>query len=296
MRQQHTIRAEVRIEGIGLHTGRPCAVLLRPAARDTGVVFVRKGVRVPATLKAVAESAFCTTLAEDGVKVRTVEHLLAALAGLGVDNLLVQVQGPEIPILDGSAQGFARQILQVGLAPQRSPRPHLEILRPFAFKEGHAEFYVLPYPGRRITYVAHFPHRLMGLRQMSLELTPQSFLKEVAPARTFGFLRDVQRLRAKGLARGGSLENAVVFSETGVLNPGGLRFHDEFLRHKLLDFLGDLSLLGFPIRGYILAKRTGHKSNVRFAQALLRAQEVWQVRTSPEEKEETSRLNYLSQA
>lgn len=279
MRLQRTLKKALSIKGIGLHTGKKIVMGLKPAPKDNGVVFFRKdkNTYINATLNAVCDTRFATTLGVNGTKVKTVEHLLAALAGLGIDNIEIELDGPEIPILDGSSMEFVEGITATGIENQPSGRPHLSIIKPFVFRDGDAEFSALPYSGKRITYQTYYPHRLLGYQQMSCELEESTFIKEIAPARTFGFLKDVPSLRASGLARGGSLENAVILSETGVVNSTGLRFKDEFLRHKLLDFIGDISLIGFPVQGHLTARRTGHSTNLMFAKALLAASDCWQI-------------------
>ncbi|MDA8169949.1 MAG: UDP-3-O-acyl-N-acetylglucosamine deacetylase [Nitrospiraceae bacterium] len=281
---QRTIKAEITVEGIGLHTGGRSAIRLKPAPKDTGVLFYRrdKNEYIAANVGSVCETSFATTLGLNGAKVRTVEHLLAALAGLGVDNVLVEMEGSEIPILDGSSGKFVEKILAAGVADQPSKRPHMRITKPFVFREGDAEISAFPYGGRRITYQTFYPHRLLGAQQLTAEMEEETFIREIAPARTFGFLKDVQYLRAHGLARGGSLDNAIILSDTGVINPTGLRFKDEFIRHKLLDFIGDLSLIGFPIQGYLTARKTGHASNLRFAAELLAASDCWEITSGAE--------------
>jgi UDP-3-O-[3-hydroxymyristoyl] N-acetylglucosamine deacetylase len=284
VRTQRTLKEEIVIEGIGLHSGAHSIVRLKPAPQDNGVVFYRKdrGVYIHATLNAVCDTAYATTLGLNGTKVKTVEHLLAALAGLGIDNVEIELDGPEVPIMDGSGGNFADAISSCGAASQLSKRPHMKITKPFIFSEGDAEIAALPCNARLITYQISYPHRLLGTQQMTIELEEESFREEIAPARTFGFLKDVQVLRARGLAKGGSLENAVILSDTGVVNPTGLRYKDEFLRHKLLDFIGDLSLTGFPVIGHITARRTGHTTNLKFARHLLAATDCWEIVTESE--------------
>ena len=281
MRLQRTLRKEIVFNGIGLHTGRQVTVKLKPAPRDSGIVFFRsdKQAFINANMQAVCDTAFATTLGINGTRVKTIEHLMAALSGLGIDNLLIEIDGSEVPILDGSSAGFVELILKGGIAKQASKRPHLRITKPIIFKEGHSEISALPFNGRKITYQIYFNHKLLGKQQMSIELEEKSFIKELAPARTFGFLKDVEYLRANGLARGGSLDNAVILSESSVLNSTGLRFKDEFLRHKLLDFIGDTSLIGFPIYGHLIASRSGHTTNLKFITALMAAADCWEIVT-----------------
>ncbi len=279
MRLQRTLKREASFEGIGLHTGRYTKVRLKPAPRDTGIIFTRsdKDIALKASIGSVSDTAFSTTLGYDGVKIRTVEHILAALSGLGIDNLIVEVNGPEIPILDGSSLELISLILDSGIAKQSKKRPFLRITNPVVFTEGHAEILALPFNGRRITNRIHFNHHLLGEQKLSLEITEENFVKEIAPARTFGFLKDVEYLKANGFAKGGSLENAIILGGDGILNASGLRFKDEFVRHKTLDLIGDLSLLGFPIYGYIIANKSGHSTNLKFLKKLISYHNCWEI-------------------
>jgi UDP-3-O-[3-hydroxymyristoyl] N-acetylglucosamine deacetylase len=279
MRLQRTLKREVSFSGIGLHTGRYSKVCLKPAPRNTGIIFTRvdKNVSIKASINSVTDTAFATTIGLNGAKIRTVEHMLAALAGLGIDNLFVEVTGPEIPILDGSSMEFTSLILDGGIAKQSRKRPYIRITTPIVLTDGHAEIAAFPYDGRRITYRIHFHHNLLGEQKLSLELTEENFAMEIAPARTFGFLKDVEYLKANGFARGGSFENAIILGETGVLNSSGLRFKDEFVRHKILDLIGDLSLSGFPIYGHIIANKSGHTTNLKFLKKLFSYPEYWEL-------------------
>jgi UDP-3-O-[3-hydroxymyristoyl] N-acetylglucosamine deacetylase len=279
MRSQRTIKNEVVFEGIGLHTGRQARVTLKPAARDTGVIFVRtdKNTIIKAHVGSVVDTAFATTIGHNGVKIRTVEHMLAALAGLGIDNIYVEVNGPEIPILDGSSTEIISVILKAGIAKQGKKRPYLRIKRPILFDDGHSTVAAFPYSGRRITYSIFFNHYGFGEQRLSLDINEETFVREIASARTFGFLKDIEYLRTNGLAKGGSLDNAIVLGENGVLNSSGLRFKDEFVRHKVLDSIGDLSLIGFPIYGHIIASKSGHSANIKFLKKLLSVPEAWDI-------------------
>ena len=284
MSNQRTLKDEISVKGVGLHTGEPCAIRLKPAPAGAGIVFdvKDKGVAIAASHKAVCDTAFATTLGANGTQVKTVEHLLAALAGLGIDNLRIEIDGPEVPILDGSSKLFVDRIVMAGIDEQLSARPRLKVVKPFFFKDGDAEVTVMPWDGRCITYRIFYPHRLLGFQEMTFGFEEDLFIKEIAPARTFGFLKDVQRLKANGLAKGGSLDNAVILSDTDVVNASGLRFKDEFLRHKLLDFIGDLLLAGSPVEAHITASRTGHSSNLKFVKALLQASDCWRMAIGPE--------------
>ena len=279
MRAQRTIKNKVSFEGIGLHTGKHSRVTLSPASRDAGVTFIRtdKPAVIKAHVGAVIDTAFATTIGSNGVKIRTVEHILAALAGLGIDNLIIEVAGPEIPILDGSSTDIISIILTAGIAKQGKKRPYLRIIKPFIFEDGHAHIAVFPYCGTKITHSIFFHHNGIGEQRISIDITEENFVTEIAPARTFGFLKDIEYLRSNGLAKGGSLDNAVVMGENGVINASGLRFKDEFVRHKILDSVGDFSLIGFPIYGHIVASKSGHSSNVKFIKKLISAPETWDI-------------------
>ncbi len=279
MRLQRTIKEEVSFAGIGLHTGRHASVRLKPAPRDTGIMFYRndKNVMIRAHVGTVADTAFATSLGSNGTKIKTVEHILAAIAGLGIDNLLIEMDGSEVPILDGSSTELIDLMLKSGIAKQGKKRSYLRITKPVILEDGHSEIAAFPYNGRKLTYRIQFNHHLLGEQMLSLELNEETFIKEIAPARTFGFLKDVEYLRANGLAKGGSLDNAVILGENGVMNKSGLRFKDEFVRHKMLDLIGDISLIGFPIYGHIVASRAGHSTNIKFAKKLLSLPECWEI-------------------
>lgn len=281
MRAQRTIKNEVTFEGIGLHTGRQSRVTLKPAARDAGITFIRtdKPAVIKAHVGAVVDTAFATTIGSNGVKIRTVEHMLAALAGLGIDNLVIEVAGPEMPILDGSSTELISIILEAGIAKQGKKRPYLRIRKPFIFEDGHAHIAVFPYSGSKMTHSISFHHHGIGEQRISIDINEENFVTEIAPARTFGFLKDIEYLRSNGLAKGGSLDNAVVMGEDGVMNASGLRFKDEFVRHKVLDSIGDFSLIGFPIYGHIVASKSGHSSHVKFLRKLMSAPETWDIIT-----------------
>lgn len=284
MRYQNTFKSEVLIRGIGLHSGRTINMRLKPAPRDTGIVFVRKdkkSVEVSASVNSVADTTFATNLAFDGARVGTVEHLLSALAGLNIDNLCVELDGPEVPIMDGSALYFTHKILEVGIAKQAKKVSCIRILKPIVITEGHCQIAVVPYEGTKISCSVNYNHPLFEEQKLSIDVTGTNFIKEIAPARTFGFLRDVRMLRLNGLAKGGSLDNAIVVGENGVLNKGELRFKDEFVRHKILDTIGDFSLLGYPVYGHIIAHRPGHSLNVKFLRKLLLSADSWEIISDP---------------
>jgi UDP-3-O-[3-hydroxymyristoyl] N-acetylglucosamine deacetylase len=271
MRLQRTIKREVTFSGIGLHTGRHATVKLKPAPRDTGIMFYRidKGAIIRANIASVIDTAFATTIGVDGIKIRTIEHLLATAAGLGIDNLFVEVDGPEIPILDGSSMELVSIFIEAGIAKQGKKMPFIKILRPLVYEDAHARVVALPYDGTRISCYINFNHHILGHQELTIDLNEKSFIEEVASARTFGFLSDVEKLRANGLAKGGSLDNAVIVGENGIINAAGLRFNDEFVRHKVLDSIGDFSLAGFPIQGHIVLEKAGHTANINFLKKLL---------------------------
>ena len=270
MGYRRTLRREVGCTGIGLHSGKPVRLRLLPAPAEHGIRFHRTdvGVEIPARLDCLGEQDHATTLTRDGVSVGTVEHLLSALYGLGVDDALVEVDGPEIPILDGSAAPFVILIHEAGLKPWNVAREYLEVLEPVEVVRGGKTARLLPAAHFEIGYSIGFDHPLLRHQSLRLRLTPRSFSEGIAPARTFGFLREVETLRRHGLALGGSLDNAVVISETGVLN-NTLRFEDEFVRHKILDAVGDLALLGRPLLGHLEATKAGHALHAAVARKLL---------------------------
>ncbi len=270
---QHTLHLKTSIDGIGLHSGRRVRLSLLPAPADSGLVFVRtdlnRPVEIPARADYVVDTTLNTTLGRDGVVVGTVEHLVAALAGLGVDNARLELDGPEVPILDGSAAPFVRLIEEAGIREQRAPRKVAVVRKPVAVQDGDKEARLVPATHLTIHCAVDFQHPLITDQRLSLEVTPRSFVRELSRARTFGFKREVELLRSRGLALGGSLENAIVVDDFNIVNPEGLRFHDEFVRHKILDAVGDLALAGHPVIGALHAHKTGHALNHRLVKRLL---------------------------
>ncbi len=270
MAYRRTLRREVACTGIGLHSGRPVRLRLRPAPAEHGIRFLRTdvGVTIPATLAQIGAQDHATTLRQDGVSIGTVEHLLAALCGLGVDDVLVEVDGPEVPVLDGSAAPFVILLHEVGLRPLAVPRLYLKVLKTVEAVHGAKSARLVPCDHFEVRYAIGFDHPLLRHQALALRLSGRTFADSIAPARTFGFLREVELLRKSGLALGGSLENAVVIGETGVLN-NKLRFEDEFVRHKILDAIGDLALLGRPLLGRLEANKAGHELHAAVARKLL---------------------------
>jgi UDP-3-O-[3-hydroxymyristoyl] N-acetylglucosamine deacetylase len=265
--RQTTIRRQTGCAGIGLHSGKEARLELRPAAEDTGILFHVRTASGSRTLapspEAVAATGLASSLNRDGLSVGTVEHLLAALRGLGVDNVHVDVAGGEVPILDGSAAPFAALLAEAGIRVQRKPRRVCRLTAPARCVHGEKSIIAEPYAGFRVDYRIDFPHPLIGRQRLIFELTPASFL-QVANARTFGFARDVAALHARGLALGGSLDNAIVLDDEGVMNAEGLRSPDEFVRHKILDFIGDMAMLPLPLTGRFTVNCSGHNLNNEF--------------------------------
>ncbi len=282
MAYRRTLKRAVGCTGIGLHSGKPVRLQLKPAPPEHGIRFRRSdvGVEIPASLQYLAEQDHATTLGRDGVSVNTVEHLLSALHALGVDDARVEVDGPEIPILDGSAAAFVILIHEAGLRPAAAPRQYLRVLKAVEVVRGTKWVRLSPADHFHVSYAIGFDHPLLRHQAVSLRITPETFTEGVAPARTFGFLREVETLRRAGLALGGSLENAVVIGETGVLN-NKLRFEDEFVRHKVLDAVGDLALLGHPILGHLEASKAGHALHAAVAQKLMETPEAWELVARP---------------
>ncbi len=275
---RRTLRREVACTGIGLHSGRPVRLRLRPAPAEHGVRFLRTdvGVVIPATLAHIGDQDHATSVRKDGVSVGTVEHLLAALCALGVDDVLVEVDGPEVPVLDGSAAPFVILLHEAGLRPLAVPRHYLRVLQPVEVVHGGKSARLVPAEHFEVHYSIGFDHPLLRHQALSLRLSARAFTDSIAPARTFGFLREVEQLRKSGLALGGSLDNAVVIGETGVLN-NKLRFADEFVRHKILDAIGDLALLGHPLLGRLEAVKAGHALHAAVARKLLASAGAFEV-------------------
>ncbi|MGH7737307.1 MAG: UDP-3-O-acyl-N-acetylglucosamine deacetylase [Candidatus Tyrphobacter sp.] len=265
---ESTLRDAVHFAGVGLHTGAECAVELRPAPAGAGIAFVRGGVRIPATAEYVVDTARATVLGRDGTTVSTVEHLLSALAGTNVANVEILVDGPEVPIVDGSAHAFCESIVAVGLSEQDAPRHCFAPATPLEIRERDCALVLLPSDELRIRFVADFAPPI-GVQYFDGVITPEFYRSDIAPARTFGYLHEVESLRARGLARGGTLENAIVFAPTGAMQE--LRWPDEVVRHKVLDLLGDLALLGVRPQCDIIAIKSGHELHAAATLSLRRA-------------------------
>ena len=261
MRFETTVIRPVEVSGIGLHSGLEASVRILPAAASSGIIFVRtdlESFEIPAQWKHVARVSYATSLMRKGVLLSTTEHLLSALYGMGIDNARVEIDNLEVPIFDGSALPFATLLRQAGVQSLRRRRRFLKIVRPLEVRDGQKLVTVLPSHEFRITCRTDYNHPLAGAQQIEMEVSSGSYSREIAPARTFGFEDELGRMRDMGLIRGASLDNAVCFTSDGVLNPGGLRFPDECCRHKVLDLIGDLALIGRPILGHVIAERAGH--------------------------------------
>jgi UDP-3-O-acyl N-acetylglucosamine deacetylase len=268
MEFQQTIRKSVSGAGVGLHSGEVVRLSLSPAGPDTGVLFrAPDGTLVPASLDHVVDSHFATTIGAFGVKVRTIEHLMAATSALGIDNLVVDVTGGELPGMDGSSKPFVELLEAAGCVSQPAVRQPLVIDTPVRVEDGTRWIQVFPSDAFRISYTLDHDHPAIGLQAATFTLSEQVFIEEIAPARTYGFLRDVGAMRKNGLALGGTLDNVVVVGKRTVLNET-LRFPDEFVRHKILDLIGDLGLLGRPLLGHVIARNGGHALNHRLLQAI----------------------------
>jgi UDP-3-O-[3-hydroxymyristoyl] N-acetylglucosamine deacetylase len=285
MDRQRTVRRKISCVGIGLHSGNKVTLSLKPAAPDFGIRFRRTDIgrsEVPATVRHLAGIQLATGLAFEEVSVDTVEHLLAALVSVGVDNVIVELSSPEVPIMDGSAAPFVYLIHEAGVAAQQVARKYLKIIRPIAISRGDKRIALYPSDHFKVTYSVSYDHPLLRHQSRTLRITEETFVEDIAPARTFTFLKDVEMLRQNGLALGGSLENAIVLGETGVLN-NALRFEDEFVRHKILDAIGDLALVGYPVIGHLVAHRAGHALHTEFAAKVLDETEAWRIVEAPVE-------------
>lgn len=276
---QKTIRDRVQVNGIGLHSGKPSTLTFVPAPANAGVHFIRTDLPGRPSLRVHAENVsatgYATTLGGEKFSVSTVEHCLSALSALRVDNLFIELDGPEIPIMDGSARHFLKAIQSVGLIEQEQPRRYCYITQPIYFSEGEKQAYVVPYHGLRLTVTIEFPHPMIGKQKIDLDINEVSFSREVAAARTFGFLSDLEALHKQGLALGGSLENAIGLDDSKILNSDGLQWADEFVRHKALDALGDLVTLTMPLMGHVVLNKAGHDLMNKFVRKIMNSQDCY---------------------
>jgi UDP-3-O-[3-hydroxymyristoyl] N-acetylglucosamine deacetylase len=281
MESQRTLRRQISCAGIGLHSGNKVTLTLKPAAADTGIRFRRTdlGIEIPATVAHVTSLQYATVLGHNGATVETVEHLLAALVSAGIDNLVVELSHNEVPIMDGSAAPFLYLVQEAGVKKLSATRKHIKILRPVQISDGDKRIAVYPSDHFKVSYTISFDHPMLRHQSRTERITEESFAEHIAPARTFGFLKEVEWMRQNGLALGGSLDNAIVIGDTGVLN--ALRFEDEFVRHKILDAIGDLALLGHPLIGHVVAHRAGHALHTALVSRLLEEREAWVLVDSP---------------
>jgi len=287
MLKQRTVKQQIKTIGVGLHSGTKVELTLRPAPPDTGIVFRRVDldpvVELPASAMGVGDTRMASVLQKDGARVSTVEHLMSACAGLGIDNLHVDVTAEEIPIMDGSAATFVFLLQQAGLLEQAAPKRFIRVKRPVEVREGSGAqekwARLEPYNGFRLRFFIEFNHPAVDAtgQVAEVDFEVESYVKEIARARTFGFMQDVETLRGMGLARGGSLENAIVMDEYRVLNPDGLRYANEFVRHKILDAIGDLYLVGHPLLASYVAHKSGHAMNNQLLRALLAQPDAYEI-------------------
>jgi UDP-3-O-[3-hydroxymyristoyl] N-acetylglucosamine deacetylase len=280
MSLQTTLQNNISISGIGLHTGVEVNLTLKPAPENTGYIFVRNDLdnfEIPASVEYISHCSYATTLLRKGVVLSTCEHLLAALRGYGVDNCFIELDNIEIPILDGSSENFIELLEKTGTIEQNSPRRFLKILEKVEFEQGDRKMSIEPSEKLEIECLIDFPHPFINRQTFHFELNNGSFGREIAAARTFGFTAEIEMLRKANLAQGGSLENAIVLTPEGMLNETPLRFSDEFVRHKILDIIGDFALLGMPFRGKIKAEKSGHAVHASLMSKLLKTESAWEI-------------------
>ena len=276
---QRTLRRSISCAGIGLHSGKKVILSIELAPSDFGIRFRRidlGGLEIPATVSHLGGISYATGLTKEDGSVDTVEHLLAALVSMSVDNVIVELNTPEVPIMDGSASPFIYLLQEAGIKRLSAPRRYLKVTRPIALSRGDKRIAIYPSDHFKVTYSISFDHPLLRHQARTLRISEDTFLEDIAPARTFCFLKEVEQLRQNGLALGGSLDNAIVIGDTGVLN-NALRFEDEFVRHKILDVIGDLALVGHPIVGHVVAHRGGHALHTAFAARMLEETDAWRI-------------------
>lgn len=302
MIRQRTLRNSIRATGVGLHTGKKVYLTLKPAPVDSGIVFRRVDLDPVVDIKAyalnVGDTTLSTTLENGEVTVSTVEHLLSAMAGLGIDNAIVELSAAEVPIMDGSAGPFVFLLQSAGIEEQAAAKRFIRIKKPVTVTEGDKEASFLPFEGFKVSFSIEFDHPVFRGRTADTELdfSSTSFVKEVSRARTFGFMHEIEYLRSKGLARGGSVDNAIVVDEYRILNEDGLRYEDEFVKHKVLDAIGDLYLLGNSLIGHYKAHKSGHALNNKSLRELIKQTDAWEVVTFEEERSPISYVNAVALA
>lgn len=283
--------------GVGLHSGAPVKLRILPAPAHTGIVFRRvdlDGFEIEAVGKNVARVSYATSLMKKSVLISTTEHLLSALVGMRIDNAIIELDNLELPILDGSARPFVDLIRKVGIRKQRRPRTYLRVLKSLEVHEGNKFIGIYPADSYSVSYTINFPHPMIGRKAFTLQLTNGQYVSQIAPARTFGFLHEAEVLRQQGLIRGASVENALVLTREGLQNPP-LRYPDEFVRHKILDLIGDLALIGKQVLGNVVADRAGHAMHTALVSRLLRDRSLWEETTLSEEREEASLAGQVSE-
>lgn len=287
--KQRTVKNEVGCTGIGLHSGEKIKMKIKPAPPDSGIRFVRTDddghPMIEARFNNVIDTTLATTIGKNGSRVATIEHLMAAFFGLGIDNAVVELNGPEVPIMDGSAAPFVFLIESVGVRQQKEPKRFILIKKPFKVNDGNRSVSIYPSNELKITYTIDFQHPLLRNQEYELSFSGRAFAKEISRARTFGFLRDVQTLKENGFAKGASLDNAIAIDDFRILNEDGLRYKDEFVRHKILDFIGDLSIIGSPVIGHFVVQKSGHFLNQYMLKRLMASRKHWEtaVFKTPEE-------------
>jgi UDP-3-O-[3-hydroxymyristoyl] N-acetylglucosamine deacetylase len=282
LRFETTVQRAVAAEGVGLHSGVEVNIRILPAPVSTGIVFVRTDLEnflIPASWRHVARVSYATSLMRQGVLISTTEHLLSVFYSMGIDNAYVEIDNLEVPILDGSGQPFVDLLAQAGVRRYRRKRRYLRIRRPISVEDRGRRISILPAESFRLTCETDFPHPLVGRQSLELEVTPERYAAEIAAARTFGFEYELDQMRGMGLIRGASLENAVCFTRDGVLNPGGLRASDECCRHKALDLIGDLALLGRPLLGHVIAERAGHAMHTALVARIMSDASLYEIIT-----------------
>jgi len=277
-----TVRRSVEASGIGLHHGVPVHIRILPAPAATGIVFIRTDLDnfpIPASWRHVAKVSYATSLMRQGVLISTTEHLLSVFYSMGIDNAYVEIDNLEVPILDGSGQPFVELLAQAGIRHHRRKRRYLRIRRTISIEDKGKRITILPAESFQLTCEIDFPHPLVGRQALELEVTPERYSAEIAPARTFGFEYELEQMRSMGLIRGASLENAICFTRDDVLNPGGLRAADECCRHKALDLIGDLALLGHPLLGHVIAERAGHAMHTALVARIMSDASLYEILT-----------------
>jgi UDP-3-O-[3-hydroxymyristoyl] N-acetylglucosamine deacetylase len=286
---QRTVKKEINCTSIGLHTGRRVNMTIRPAGPDTGVIFIRRDLSgakpIPADYRMVSDTTLATTLGYDGVTVSTVEHILSAFSGMGLDNAVIELDSFEVPIMDGSALPFVNLLKKVGTKTQGASKRMLVIKKPVVVEEGEGRAALLPSDEFKITYDIDFEHKAIGRQSFSMLFTDRNYESLICGARTFGFLKEVEFLQARGLGLGGSLDNVIILDDEKIINKDGLRIPDEFVRHKILDAIGDLFLLGMPIIGHLVAYKSGHRLNNLLLRELMRREHCWEI-ISPDNRYE----------